>query len=158
MIKALIQHSPYCTEIRFPCSEAELSKKLGELGMNPEHLAPMATVIEIEPSELSVLEDCNVSLDALNYLGKRLDGIYGELTVPEENISEFKALYAEALREKYYHAASEVGGIVLVWDEGRHNTSYYPIAEDYTRTINYLKSLYDNSDFYNDNMMLYNKT
>lgn len=83
-----------------------------------------------------------------------LDGIYGELTVPEENISEFKALYADELREKYYHAASEVGGIVLVWDEGRHNTSYYPIAEDYTRTINYLKSLYDNSDFYNDNTLI----
>ena len=75
MIKALIQHSPNCTEIRFPCSETELSKKLVEIGMNPEHLAPMATVIEIEPSELSVLEDCDVSLDALNYLGKRLDGL-----------------------------------------------------------------------------------
>ena len=43
--------------------------------MNPEHLAPIATVIEIEPSELSALEDCEVSLDALNYLGKRLDGL-----------------------------------------------------------------------------------
>ena len=75
MIKATIQNSPYCTEIRFPCSEAELSKKLGELGMNPEHLAPMAMVLEIEPSELSVLTDCDVSLDALNYLGKRLDGM-----------------------------------------------------------------------------------
>ena len=75
MIKALIQHSPYCMEITFPCTETELSKKLGELGMNPEHLAPMATVIEIEPSELSVLTDCDVSLDALNYLGKRLDGL-----------------------------------------------------------------------------------
>ena len=75
MIKAMIQNSPYCTEIRFPCSETELSKKLGELGMNPEHLAPIATVIEIEPSELSALEDCEVSLDALNYLGKRLDGL-----------------------------------------------------------------------------------
>ena len=75
MIKATIQNSPYCTEITFPCSETELSKKLGELGMNPEHLAPMATIIEIEPSELSVLEDCEVSLDALNYLGKRLDGM-----------------------------------------------------------------------------------
>ena len=75
MIKATIQNSPYCTEIRFPCSEAELSKKLGELGMNPEHLAPIATVIEIEPSELSVLTDCDVSLDALNYLGKQLDGM-----------------------------------------------------------------------------------
>ena len=75
MIKATIQNSPYCTEMVFPCSETELSKKLGELGMNSEHLAPIATVIEIEPSELSVLEDCDVSLDALNYLGKRLDGL-----------------------------------------------------------------------------------
>ena len=75
MIKATIQNSPYCTEIRFPCSETELSKKLVEIGMNPEHLAPMAMVLEIEPSELSVLTDCDVSLDALNYLGKRLDGM-----------------------------------------------------------------------------------
>ncbi|MDE7399986.1 MAG: hypothetical protein K2N06_10725 [Oscillospiraceae bacterium] len=75
MIKATIQNSPYCTEIRFPCSETELSKKLGELSMNPEHLAPMATVLEIEPAELSVLEDCEVSLDALNFLGKRMDGM-----------------------------------------------------------------------------------
>ena len=43
--------------------------------MNPEHLAPMATVIGIEPTELSMLKDCEVSLDALNYLGKRLDGM-----------------------------------------------------------------------------------
>lgn len=75
MIKATIQNSPYCTEIRFPCSETELSKKLGEIGMNSEHLAPIATVIEIEPSELSVLEDCEVSIDALNYFSKRLDGM-----------------------------------------------------------------------------------
>ena len=75
MIKATIQNSSYCTEIRFPCSETELSKKLVEIGMNPEHLAPMAMVLEIEPSELSVLTDCDVSLDALNYLGKRLDGM-----------------------------------------------------------------------------------
>ena len=75
MIKATIQNSPYCTEIRFPCSETELSKKLGELGMNTEHIAPMATVLEIEPAELSMLEDCEVSLDALNYLGKCMDGM-----------------------------------------------------------------------------------
>jgi len=75
MIKATIQNSPYCTEIHFPCSETELSKKLGEIKMNPESLAPMATVIEIEPAELSLLTDCNVSLDALNYLGKHMDGM-----------------------------------------------------------------------------------
>ena len=75
MIKATIQNSPYCTEIRFPCSETELSKKLGEIGVNTEHLAPVGMVIEIEPAELSILQDCEVSLDALNYLGKRLDGM-----------------------------------------------------------------------------------
>ena len=75
MIKATIQNNPYCTEIRFPCSETELSKKLGELGMNTEHLAPVGTVIEIEPMELSMLKDCEVSLDALNFLGKRMDGM-----------------------------------------------------------------------------------
>ena len=75
MIKATIQNSPYCTEIRFPCSETELSKKLGEIGMNTEHLAPVGMVIEIEPAELSILQDCEVSIDALNYLGKRLDGM-----------------------------------------------------------------------------------
>lgn len=75
MIKATIQNSSYCTEMRFPCSETELSKKLGEIGMNTEHLAPVGMVIEIEPAELSILQDCEVNLDALNYLGKRLDGM-----------------------------------------------------------------------------------
>ena len=75
MIKATIQNSPYCAEIRFPCSETELSRKLDEIKMNPEHLAPMATIIEVEPAELSMLTDCDVSLDALNFLGKRMDGM-----------------------------------------------------------------------------------
>lgn len=43
--------------------------------MNLEHLAPMATVIDIESVELSMLTDCDVSLDALNFLGKRMDGM-----------------------------------------------------------------------------------
>ena len=75
MIKATIQNSPYCTEMTFPCTETELLKKLGELGIDKEHLAPAGTIIDIEPAELSVLTDCEVSLDALNYLGKRMDGM-----------------------------------------------------------------------------------
>lgn len=75
MIKATIQNSPYCTEIVFPCSETELSNKLGELGMDREHIAPAATVLDIEPAELSMLVDSEVSLDTLNYLGKRMDGM-----------------------------------------------------------------------------------
>lgn len=75
MIKATIQRTPYATEMSFPCTEAQLSTWLDELRMNPEHLCPAATVAQIEPSELSVLEDCEVSLDALNYLAKRMDGM-----------------------------------------------------------------------------------
>ncbi|MCM1167335.1 MAG: hypothetical protein NC299_16905 [Lachnospiraceae bacterium] len=94
MIKATIQNSPYATEMTFPCTETQLSKWLDELRMNPEHLCPAATVTQIEPSELSVLEDCEVSLDALNYLAKRLDGMdeleckqfFAALTCDEVNI------------------------------------------------------------------------
>lgn len=75
MIKAIIQNSPYCTEMTFPCTETKLSEKLGEIGIDKEHLAPTGMVIDIEPAELSVLTDCEVSLDALNYLGKRMDGM-----------------------------------------------------------------------------------
>ena len=57
MIKATIGNGSFSTEICFPCSETELSDKLGELGMDKEHLAPAATVIEIEPSKLSMLVD-----------------------------------------------------------------------------------------------------
>ena len=75
MIKATIQNNLYCTEMTFPCTETELLKKLGELGIDKEHLAPTGMVIDIKPAELSVLMDCEVSLDALNYLGKRMDGM-----------------------------------------------------------------------------------
>lgn len=75
MIKAIIQNSPYCTEMTFPCTETELLEKIGEIGISKDHLAPTGTVIDIEPSELSVLTDCEVSIDALNYLGKRMDGM-----------------------------------------------------------------------------------
>ena len=75
MIKATIGNGSFSTEICFPCSETELSNKLGELGMDKEHLSPMATVLEIEPAELSMLVDSEVSLDTLNYLGKRMDGM-----------------------------------------------------------------------------------
>ena len=75
MIKATIQRTPYATEMTFPCTESQLSTWLDELRMNPEHLCPAATVVQIEPSELSMLEDCEVALDALNYLAKRIDGM-----------------------------------------------------------------------------------
>jgi hypothetical protein len=62
--------------------------------MNPEHLCPAATVTQIEPTELSVLEECEVNIDALNYLAKRMNGMdngelnqfFAALTCDELNI------------------------------------------------------------------------
>lgn len=55
MIKAPIQNIPSVSvkrkmralEIRFTCSETELSKRIGELGLNSERLALITTVLEI---------------------------------------------------------------------------------------------------------------
>lgn len=84
----------------------------------------------------------------------KLDGIFGTITVPEEKLDEFLELFAEELREKYYHAASEVGEIVLVLGEGQRASSYFPIAENYTKTVNYLRSLYENTDYYDDDTLI----
>ncbi|MBD5129299.1 MAG: hypothetical protein HDT43_05185 [Ruminococcaceae bacterium] len=84
----------------------------------------------------------------------QLDGIFGTLTIPEDKLGEFAELYAEEVREKYYHAASEVGEIVFKNDKGFIFKYWFPIAEDYTRTINYLKSLYENSDYSNDDTLI----
>ena len=75
MIKTTIQNGDQHTKMRFPCSETEMSERLGKLGMNTEHLAPVGIVTEIEPSGLSMIKDREVSLDALNYLGKRMSGM-----------------------------------------------------------------------------------
>ena len=58
MIKATIQNNTYCIEISFPCLETELPKKLVEFGINIEYLVSVGTVIEIEPMELFMLNDC----------------------------------------------------------------------------------------------------
>ncbi len=55
MIKATIQRTPYCMEMTFPCTETQLSTWLDELRMNPEHLCPAATITQIEPAELLML-------------------------------------------------------------------------------------------------------
>ncbi len=78
MIKAKIKNDTYSTEMTFPCKEKQLTEKLGQLGISGERLFPTGTVTHIEPAELSVLENQTVSLDALNYLAKRLDGMYSK--------------------------------------------------------------------------------
>ncbi len=75
MIKAKISNDSHSTEMTFPCKEKQLAEKLGQIGIGGEQLFPTGTIEHIEPTELSVLENRTVSLDALNFLAKRLDGM-----------------------------------------------------------------------------------
>ncbi len=75
MIKAKISNDSHSTEMTFPCREKQLAEKLGQIGISGEQLFPTGTIEHIEPAELSVLENQTVSLDALNFLAKRLDGM-----------------------------------------------------------------------------------
>ena len=115
MIKTTIQNAPYCTEIEFPCTETELSKKLGDLGMNAEHLAPEGTVIAIEPAELSMLNDCLVSIDALNFLGKRMDGM--------DNLEKDRFFAALSCDESIGHRLKDIINLT-------YNLSHYTLIKD----------------------------
>ncbi len=75
MIKAKISNDSHSTEMTFPCNEKQLTEKLGQIGISGEQLFPTGTIEHIEPTELSVLKNRTVSLDALNFLAKRLDGM-----------------------------------------------------------------------------------
>ncbi len=75
MIKAKISNDSHSTEMTFPCREKQLAEKLSQIGICGEQLSPTGTVTRIEPTELSFLDNRTVSLDALNFLAKRLDGM-----------------------------------------------------------------------------------
>ncbi|MCM1164939.1 MAG: hypothetical protein NC299_04275 [Lachnospiraceae bacterium] len=84
----------------------------------------------------------------------RLEGVYGTITVPEDRLGEFLELFAGEVREKYYHAASSIGGVYFAAEPDMHETVWYPIAEDYTRTAEYLKSLYNETDHSDDTTLV----
>ena len=75
MIKIRIGNGDRETDIRFPISESELYDKLAEIhAIDGTGKQQPVTVTGIYwPEEFSVLEGCQVNLDEMNYLAKRLD-------------------------------------------------------------------------------------
>ena len=75
MIKIKIGNGDRETDIRFPISESELYDKLTEIhAIDSSDVQQPVTVTGIYwPEEFSVLEGCQVDLDEMNYLAKRLD-------------------------------------------------------------------------------------
>lgn len=73
MITATIKNGEKSTEITFPCKEHLLAKALDGIGIDGKQYAPTLLITEIEPKELSMLENEMTNLDELNYLAKQMN-------------------------------------------------------------------------------------
>ncbi len=78
MIKVTVRYGDRCADIRFPCKDSELQAKLDTIRRHDtEDMELFVSAVHF-PEELKVLEDRFVDLDELNYLGRRLDGFFGD--------------------------------------------------------------------------------
>lgn len=83
MIEATIQNGSRRTKIRFPCSEKVLSEKLGEIGVNPEHVSPVGTIIAIKKAIFRLGADsvkyCTFEIDSMLDLPDEWQEKFGEI-------------------------------------------------------------------------------
>ena len=78
MIKLKIKYGNESTDIRFPCKETEISAALERI--HAEDVTPLELYVSgvVFPEELNFLQDRFVNLDEVNFLGKRMDGFFGD--------------------------------------------------------------------------------
>ena len=78
MIKLKIKYGNESTDIRFPCKETEMSAALERI--HAEDVTPLELYVTgvVFPEELNFLQDRFVNLDEVNFLGKRIDGFFGD--------------------------------------------------------------------------------
>ena len=78
MIKLKIKYGNESTDIRFPCKETEMSAALERI--HAEDVTPLELYVSevVFPEELGCLQDRFVNLDEVNFLGKRMDGFFGD--------------------------------------------------------------------------------
>lgn len=78
MIKLKIKYGNESTDICFPCKETEMSAALERI--HAENVTPLELYVAevIFPGELNFIQDRFVNLDEVNFLGKRMDGFFGD--------------------------------------------------------------------------------
>ena len=78
MIKLKIKYGNEYTDLRFPCTEKEMNAALERI--HAEDVTPFELYVSevIFPEELGCLQDRFVNLDEVNFLGKRMDGFFGD--------------------------------------------------------------------------------
>jgi len=90
MIKLKIKYGNESTDICFPCKETEMSAALERI--HAEDVTPLELYVAevVFPEELGFLQDRFVNLDEVNFLGKRMDGFFGD-----EEYQFYEAMKAE---------------------------------------------------------------
>ena len=79
MITLRIQNTVLETELRLPCSEAELSQCLREIAITEEPPPKVYVKKVIDPQGFAFLEGSSIDVDEMNYLAKRMDSLtWGE--------------------------------------------------------------------------------
>ena len=78
MIKLKIKYGNSQTDLHFPCTEKEMNAALERI--HAEDVTPLELYVTevIFPEELGCLQDRFVNLDEVNFLGKRMDGFFGD--------------------------------------------------------------------------------
>lgn len=78
MIKLKIKYGNSQTDLRFPCTEKEMSAALERI--HAEDVTPLELYVSevVFPEELAFLEDRFANLDEVNYLAKRMDSFFGD--------------------------------------------------------------------------------
>lgn len=78
MIKLKIKYGNSQTDLHFPCKETEMSAALERI--HAEDVTPLELYVTkvVFPEELGFLQDRFVNLDEVNFLGKRMDGFFGD--------------------------------------------------------------------------------
>ena len=78
MIKLKIKYGNSQTDLRFPCTEKEMNAALERI--HAEDVTPLELYVTgvVFPEELNFLQDRFVNLDEVNFLGKRMDGFFGD--------------------------------------------------------------------------------
>lgn len=89
----------------------------------------------------SEVESCTASIE----------GAYGSIRVPEDEITELFEIFSSEIIEKYSADAEEYGVVLVVLADAKNNNRsvLVPIRQNYTKTIEFLRTL-ESSDGEND--------
>lgn len=113
MIKLKIKYGNSQTELRFPCTEKEMSAALERI--HAEDVVPLELYVSevVFPDALSCLQDRFVDLDEVNYLAKRMDSFFGD--------EEYR--FYEALKSEGFDTLPDLINLSF-------NLNRYPLIQD----------------------------